>query len=36
MANGEKELAIGSYKKSVELNSNNDNSKQMLEKLRGK
>ncbi|HEX7176254.1 MAG TPA: serine hydrolase [Pyrinomonadaceae bacterium] len=36
MENGERELAIASYKKSLELNPKNDNGVQMLKKLEGK
>jgi cytochrome c-type biogenesis protein CcmH/NrfG len=35
MKNGEKELAIPNYEKSIQLNPNNENGKQMLKKLRG-
>jgi predicted TPR repeat methyltransferase len=33
MKNGETDLAIKNYKKSLELNPDNDNAKQMLRKL---
>jgi tetratricopeptide (TPR) repeat protein len=33
MANGEKDLAIANYKKSLELNSQNANGREMLKKL---
>ena len=33
MANGDKELAIANYKKSLELNPGNRNATQMLKKL---
>ena len=33
MANGEKELAIANYKKSLELNPQNQNAVEMLKKL---
>jgi predicted negative regulator of RcsB-dependent stress response len=35
MKKGEKELAIRNYEKSIQLNPNNENGKQMLKKLRG-
>ena len=35
MANGDKELAIANYKKSLELNPGNNNATQMLKKLTG-
>jgi tetratricopeptide (TPR) repeat protein len=35
MANDEKELAIKNYQKSIELNPNNTNGKEMLKKLQG-
>jgi len=35
MANGDKELAIANYKKSLELNPSNTNATQMLKKLNG-
>jgi tetratricopeptide (TPR) repeat protein len=35
MANGEKELAIANYKKSLELNPSNTNATEMLKKLSG-
>ncbi|HET6892432.1 MAG TPA: serine hydrolase, partial [Pyrinomonadaceae bacterium] len=36
MTNGNKELAIGNYKKSLELNPQNSNGREMLKKLEGK
>lgn len=36
MTNGEKELAIANYKKSLELNPQNSNGREMLKKLEGK
>jgi hypothetical protein len=33
MKNGEKDLAIENYKKSIELNPKNENGKKILEKL---
>jgi Flp pilus assembly protein TadD len=33
MVNGDKELAIRNYRKSIELNPQNDNGKEMLKKL---
>jgi CubicO group peptidase (beta-lactamase class C family) len=36
MENGERELAIANYKKSIELNPKNDNGIRMLKKLEGK
>ncbi len=35
MANGDKELAVSSYKKSLELNPKNTNGAEMLKKLAG-
>jgi cytochrome c-type biogenesis protein CcmH/NrfG len=34
MANGEKELAIKNYEKSLELNANNGNAVEMLKKMK--
>jgi len=36
MVNGDKELAIKNYKKSIELNPNNDNGKRIVKRLEGK
>ena len=36
MTNGDKELAIANYKKSLELNPKNSGGAQMLKKLEGK
>jgi len=36
MTNGDKELAIANYKKSLELNPQNTNGREMLKKLEGK
>lgn len=33
MTNGDKELAVSNYKKSLELNPNNTNAEEMLKKL---
>jgi hypothetical protein len=36
MINGDKDLAIKNYEKSLKLNPDNDNGKKMLEKLKEK